>query len=134
MKHLLLAVLFLLPFTFNAQKSNTDDLNRYLRKSTNQKKTANILLLTGGGLMVTGLLVGNSGNEEGTYFFSENQIVGFGVFSVGVLTSLISVPFYISAHHNKKKLMKLSPAVGITSSNSVIVKENYALVGMKVNF
>ena len=134
MKHLLLAVLFLLPFTFNAQKSNTDYLNRYLRKSTNQKKTANILLLTGGGLMVTGLLLGNSGNEEGTYFFSENQIVGFGVFSVGVLTSLISVPFYISAHHNKKKLMKLSPAVGITSSNSVIVKENYALVGMKVNF
>lgn len=134
MKNLLLSLLFILPLTINAQKDNTDDLNRYLRKSTNQKKTANVLLITGGGLMVTGLLVGNSGNQDGSYFFSENQLAGFGLFSLGVISSVISVPFYISAHHNKRKLMKLSPAVSILPSNSLILKENYALVGMKINF
>lgn len=132
MKHLLLALLFLLPLTFKAQKSNTDDLNRYLRKSTNQKKTANILLITGGGLMVTGLIVGNSGGQSG--YISDNGLAGLGVFTLGALTSVISIPFYISAHQNKKKLIKLSPAVGIIPANTAVQNNNYGAVGLKFNF
>lgn len=132
MKHLFLALLFLLPFTFKGQKSDTDDLNRYLRKSSNQKKTANILLITGGGLMFTGLIVGNQGDHKG--FIDSNALAGLGVFTLGVLTSVISIPFYISAHQNKKKLIKFSPTVGIIPANTAVQNNNYGAVGLTLNF
>ncbi len=127
-------MVFLLPFMFNAQQTNSDEINRYLRKSANKKKTANILLFTGGGLILTGLIVGSSGNQKGSYLISGNELAGVGLFGSGVLSAVASVPFYISAHHNKKKSLKISPVTGIIQLNSITEPKNYALAGLKITF
>lgn len=132
MKYLLLIFLFVLPITANSQ-NNDSEINYYFQKSNSKRKTGNALLITGGGLILTGFLVASSGNNGG-YFFSPNQIAGAGILSLGVLSALVSVPFYISAHHNKNKYLRISPTAEISHLNLVNQNENYALVGLKFNF
>lgn len=132
MKNLLLIFLFVLPLKFIAQQNNDSEINYYLQKSNTKRKTANALLITGGGLMLTGILVGSSGNQNNTWFFSPNQIAGAGIFTLGVLSSLVSVPFYLSAHHNKNQSLKITPSAMIINSNPQ--NKNYAALGLKITF
>lgn len=132
MKNLILILLFILPIFTIAQQNNDLEINHYLQKSNSKRKTGNALLITGGGLILTGIVVGSSGNQNGVLFFSPNQIAGAGIFSLGILSSLVSVPFYISAHYNKKKSYTISPSTEVIRVHSK--SENYAVLGMKISF
>jgi hypothetical protein len=84
--------------TINIAESNTAlvfDKKYYLQKSSSQHKTGNVLLITGASLMVGGLIVGSQINHN----YDGLAVAAAGLF-FGSIACLISVPFYISSHHN----------------------------------
>lgn len=131
MKTLLLFSALLFSANLCAQQQNqTNEINRYLQKSNNKRKTANVLLITGGALILTAIAVGNSGNQNGTWFFTTNQLVGGAIFPLGTLSAVASVPFYISAGNNRSKSRKISPEIG----NFKTTENNYVTAGLKIQF
>lgn len=134
MKNILLTLLFIFPITAFAQQNNDVELNQYLQKSNSKRKTGNVLLITGGGLILTGFVVATTGEQNSGYFFSTNQLIGGSMITFGVLSSLVSVPFYISAGHSKRKYLKLTPSASIIPSNTMNDNQNYTVVGLKLNF
>ncbi len=85
---LILALLFSANL-FSQEQNNHDEINRYLQKSNSKRKTANVLLISGSGLLLTGVVVANSGSSnKGILNFSGTQLAGFGISTLGVLTAL----------------------------------------------
>ena len=132
MKNLILALIFILPLTITAQQNNVPEIDLYMNKANKQRKTGNILLISGGGLIVTGLIVGTSGDGKG--FIDANALAGSGIFLLGGLSALTSIPFYISANNNRKKSLKFTPVIGILETKSGLIPQNYAMAGIKINF
>ena len=100
-----------------AQQIKTDSssaLNKetFLIKRKKQKKAANILLISGGSLILisgivaageTAAIVTTDGeNLDNIYTLSS------GIATAGILMSVASIPFYISAGKNKRKAAALS--------------------------
>ena len=130
MKTILL--IFLLPVSgiFAGQESNnTQTPNQYLEKSIRQKKTANVISITGGTLLVTGLIIAFSDDQKG-WLPSSTTLTGIGIATLGTATALASVPFYISPHSNKRKSVTLSPQMG----NAVIGQKYYPTAGIGISF
>lgn len=109
------------------QNSNSDFL---LHKAERQKKTGNMLAITEGVCIATGLIV-TSTADDGGWFFSEGQLIGASIFTFGVLSGLASFPFYISSQHNKKKYYKLTSSTGNVRS---LENKNYKTVGLSLEF
>ena len=134
MKNLLFTLLFILPTFVNAQETKQTEINQYLRKANNKRKTGNVLLITGSGLFLTGFVIASTGKNDKSWFISERELAGASLSSLGIISALTSVPFYISAHHNRKKSLNVSPTTGIIRSNSINERRNYASVGIDINF
>ncbi len=133
MKSLLLTFLFILPIAINAQQNKDFEAEIYLKKSIKKRKAGNVLALTGGGLVLTGLVFSALGPDDNQYL-PTNVVVGGSMITLGILSALTSIPFYISSNHNKKKYLEISPTATILPKNSGIQNENYALVGIEINF
>ena len=128
---ILFSALFFSANLCSQEQNSPTEINRYLQKSNIKRKTANVLLISGSGLLLTGFVVANSGSSSnGILNFSGNQLAGFGISTLGVLTALTSVPFYISAGHNKSKSRKISPQIG----NFKTSENNYVTAGLKIEF
>ena len=118
MKNLLLILmLFWFSVPLLAQQSVKDSsgiLNKetLLLKSKKQKKAANILLISGGSLILISGVVAIG--EVGAIVVTEGEnldnifSLSSGIATVGILMSVASVPFYISAGRNKRKAASLS--------------------------
>jgi len=78
--------------------------DQYMKKSVRQNKLGWILLGGGIGVSTASILLATQiyVNNEATFV-----LVGIGV-CMFTITSPLSIPFFISAHHNKKKAMSLS--------------------------
>lgn len=81
-------------------------------KRKNQKRAANILLITGGSLIVISPIIAALESAR-TFIDTEgrgelNLDAGSTIFTIGVLMSAASIPFYISARNNKRKAAALS--------------------------
>jgi hypothetical protein len=108
----------LLAFTINAfsqadtAASNTSIKTDYLRKSKNQKTTAWVLLGGGVALMATGILVAAIYAPEEVIMTAasgeEATVKGVGLFLVGGIASLASIPFFIASGNNKHKALSVS--------------------------
>ena len=134
MKNLLLILLIILPISLTAQLNDAVQIDYYLKKSISKKKTANVLLFTGGGLLLTGVIVASTAEENGGFFIPETHLAGLGIATLGVLSSLTSIPFYISASHHKNKSLKIFPAISHFQSDSLDPTKQYGMIGVKVNF
>ena len=132
MKTILLTIIFLIPMTLRSQEQNTtQSTNQYLEKSIRQKKTANVLAITGGGLVLAGVIVAATIPKQTKGWEGFNQgVTAVGIGGVGAITALISIPFYISSHNNKKKSVSISPQTGSVN----IDQKNYATAGIAINF
>ena len=134
MKNLILASLFILPLILKSQENNTAQNTYFLKKAKTQTKTGNILLVTGGVSILAGFVLVKDGNGNRKELISGSQIAGFLVATLGVTAALSSVPFYISAHHNRKKSFQLSPVIGTVQSFNLIGEDKNTAVGLKLNF
>ena len=100
--------LLLLVLNLFSQAPTTPKHSRdyYLKKSKNQKKVANILLVGGAVCVLTAFLIPKGEVTNVGYFYTEYKNDGiksaFGV--VGALSMLGSIQFYILSSKNKRKV------------------------------
>jgi len=79
------------------------DKEYYIRKSISFNKTGNKLLLVGSALILGGIIIASDRSID-----LGKAVAAVGIMSVGTITNLISIPFFISSNHNTK-LAKLLP-------------------------
>lgn len=92
-------------------RQNQDFYNYLDKKSRNQKTTANILMISGGALTATGLLIGLAnaapdGNEAA--LGAAGTAIG-----IGFLSMVTSFPFYLSSASNRRKANELQVGAGL---------------------
>ncbi len=108
--------------TTSAQRLKED----YLNKSKRQRTTGFVLLGIGAALTITGVLVINNNSDD---ILDPNDVVnttaGAGVFLIGVVSSVASIPFFISSYSNNKKAMKYSAGIGLEKLQADKVKTTY---------
>ena len=115
MRHFILVASLLLLCDCVFSQVNTKDY--YLEKSKKQKKTAWVLLGTGAAAIFTEAIADNS--KRGT-----GQSLTGGVMTLGgIISSLTSIPFFISSSKNKRKGMALT----INRSKMLLPQNNFAI-------
>lgn len=122
-------------------KNNLKTEHFYLKRSKNQKTTAWILLgggtamVIGGTLFLVGdmvvyaLSLGNNGSANAL------DIAGYIIFT-GILADLVSIPFFISAAHNKKMAASISFCnQNIYTSQNIPLSSNFNFsLTLKIRF
>lgn len=112
MKKATIVLVFLLTFIYSFSQTNpiiSKTKEDYLHRSKHQKTVAWILL--GGGLVLTGLGIGvatASGIDHALGDKDNNNLAANTLAVTGVLSTLGSIPVFISAAHNKHKAATLS--------------------------
>jgi hypothetical protein len=110
---LFLIVLLLFQWTTAQQvpQQNQDFYNYLMKKSKNQKTTANVLAIGGATLTVTGMLIflANAAPD------GNDQAIGAAGAAIGIggLSMIASIPFYISAANKKQKARELLVGIGL---------------------
>ena len=125
---LLILVITISQFSFAQQQNISHDTNTYLEKSLKQKRTANILAITGGALFLSGAII--TGSDQNDFLISQQQFLGLAISAAGIISGLISVPFYVAASKNKSISRRMSPAAGSFKTNG----EHYFTAGIKIDF
>jgi hypothetical protein len=109
-------ILFVLAFAITSAAlfsqtlpANVKTKEYYLTKSKHQRKTALIMLYGGAGLTALGVVLTGLAIENNSKGRSDNiGYVGVSMTYVGVLSAFGSIPFFISAAHNRHKAAELS--------------------------
>lgn len=86
--------------------------NEFLKKSRNQRTTGFILLGSGAALIMTGVLMVNNSNDD--ILNPGNWVdagAGVGITTIGGLSAIASVPFFIMSANNSKKARQMSAGV-----------------------
>jgi hypothetical protein len=122
-KIILLLIVSLLTFkTFSQTIQPAHSKDYYLQKSKKQKTTAWILL--GGGTLMA--VVGGISFSNNFDVFSSNSgtdASGF-IFLGGVLADIASIPFFISAAHNKRT----AAMIVLNHQNNYMIVQNRAIL------
>ncbi|MEO6583805.1 MAG: hypothetical protein ABIO05_05745 [Ferruginibacter sp.] len=106
-------IIFLLPivmantsFGQQAKTSQPFAAENYLKKSKNQKKAANILMIGGAACIATAILI-PKGEVTNPGFILTTEYKNDGIrgtfLGVGILSMLSSVPFYLLSAKNQRK-------------------------------
>jgi hypothetical protein len=109
MKKLLLLFTLLSTMIVSAQEGKyTRDY--YLTKSKNQKTMGWIMLAGGAGLVIAGIAVGNSdnNNDPNELDFGPNFDAGLWLLGGGLAVGAGSIPFFISSSNNARKAASIS--------------------------
>lgn len=134
MKNILLVFVFA-AFIVNAscQTPEISTLTKedYLRKSKKQKVAAWVSLGAGIGMFIGGIAINLNGD-----WVEANKNKGLWLSYIGGATTLVSIPFFIFAHKNKKR----AASVAINNQNFLLPQQSewylkmYPAVALKVNF
>lgn len=128
---LILLVLFL--ETAYAQKLNTDTLPAaksyayYAKKRDTHNTIGWVCLGTGLSMAAVGLLV-----DVGSGFNHGSGTKGDGIAVAGEVVALASIPFFIIAHHDKKKASLYFQKESVTINNRSLYKTNYTSISLAV--
>jgi len=138
-----LTVCLLFVISSFGQQTNPQPVN-YLEKSKNQKKVGRILLATGGGLILTGVVfprgkLTKEGIPGGGFYLGDeykNDGLKGALILIGGVSALASIPFFISSRRNAKK----AASVGFKNEDIIFPYKNtlaytsLPAVSVKVNF
>jgi hypothetical protein len=91
------------------QSMNASVKENYLKKSERKKQAAQILLISGTALTIGGVFVA-SGKTDNFWSALGNLIIGGFMVSVGIISDLVSIPFFIRSSALKKKAASISLA------------------------
>ncbi len=138
MKTTLTLMILMIGINFNLAQQKAIDSSfvkeKHLKSYKPLMKTANILLASGGGLMLVGGILISTDNTKSNGWvtiISGQEFAGALLIVGGIVTSLVSVPFYISAIVRKKKL-NISPL--ITYEQQKIIQIPITNFGITINF
>lgn len=84
-----------------------NDRNYYLRKSKRQKRTGWIILGSGLALITTGIVVAYNNDDDAIKAGVSLVLIS----GTGIVTSLVSIPFFVSSARNKRIAMRLTSAI-----------------------
>jgi hypothetical protein len=139
---LLIFVVFVCITKTYCQNAKTPGLSKdyYLQKSKKQKTAAWILLGGGVGLTMAGVLINATQNTENFIgvFVGETQThetKGLWLCAVGGAATIASIPFFISAHKNRKTAASValgSQNIYLPLQNNVVIKK-LPTVTLKLN-
>lgn len=104
----------------------------YLKKSRRQKRTAWILLGAGSAMIITGIAGAYSADDPISSAVSFVFISG-----TGIVTSLISIPFFAASKRNKKRAIAASSAIGFIQKPGfagIANGKQYPALTMKMSF
>jgi hypothetical protein len=99
----------------------------YLRKSRNQRTTGFILLGAGTALTITGYLI-ISNNQVEDYLNPLTVVesgAGAGVATIGMLTAVASIPFFILSYNNNKRAKNMSAGLKMEKLLQEKIKTSY---------
>lgn len=124
--------IFLLIIIFSSIQLKSQDLNNlseviktdYLQKSKNQN-TIGWVLLGGGAAAVVMGGTWHTGESNSDQIYTDNFDTQAFLILGGAVSALASIPFFISARHNKEKAKKVSLKIKIESLNCKYLKPNY---------
>ncbi|MEO8404151.1 MAG: hypothetical protein ABI480_06135 [Chitinophagaceae bacterium] len=98
-KVIFIIVCFLVTITsFSQQTKSSLTKEDYLLKSKNQRTAGRILLIGGGVLIGTAVIIGSSGDRS----FDDAATLGI-VGVIGAVSAISSIPLFIASSRNKKK-------------------------------
>ncbi len=106
MKKIILSLLLSLFVTISfgqAMPTQKDSRDHFLKRAKNQRTIAWVLL--GGG---TALLFGGAITSVNVYGFSDRLHFWDYVLITGLAADITSIPFFLSAHHNKKRAAEVA--------------------------
>ncbi len=114
----------------------------YLKKSKNLKKAGNIILASGGGLIVASFLIPNGELIHSNCFIFycqteyQNDRLKNGVLIAGVISAISSIPLFIIAAKNRRKATSVSFKMENTTHlyNQNIVNTSFPALRIKTNF
>ncbi len=117
---------------------NQESKEFYLNKSKNQKTTAWVLLGAGSALAIVGLIGFDANFDIWSGSDAQSRRADFFGFMAltGMVADVISIPFFISAHRNKK----IASTISIGNQNSYVPLINShsrnvnPILTLKVNF
>ena len=95
-----------------------------------KKKTANTLLIAGGSSMLLGTLIATVAPSDNAMKSTGALLGGIALITGGTVTSFISIPFYIDAYYEKKKIGQLQPTFSYTQTPY----HKFPQVGLKLSF
>jgi hypothetical protein len=100
---LLYALLVFVSIAQEIKPNNNLTKESYEQKRKLNRKTGNILLGTGVGLMAGGFILAEVNSDK--VDFQSFDLVGVGIVMIGagIVSSLVSIPFYLTAHNYKIK-------------------------------
>ncbi|REE83452.1 hypothetical protein BX611_0743 [Lutibacter oceani] len=103
--------------------------NFYTIQKNNKQKTGWILLGSGAALMTAAIVWGSSDDKD-SFGFSDNFDTQAILFLTGGVTSIASIPFFVSSGTNKRKaILTLNNA---TTNFKSVAANNYVILGLKV--
>ncbi|MGN6531754.1 MAG: hypothetical protein ACTHK0_08370 [Ginsengibacter sp.] len=110
MKHIVIAIMLLMLSTVSlSQQTTLQAINKqdYLQKSKQQRNTA--WILAGGGLVleIAGIIAYQSGNAS------------IFLLGAGLISQIVSIPFFVSAAINKKKSKKASLSFNLEETHDI---------------
>ncbi len=118
-----------------APDSIKNDYHYYMKKRNTYNTVGWVCLGAGVGLGIIGLGetvggaigdgLGPAGSEGGGSNNSNTVGKGAVLFTIGDVVALASIPFFIAAHHNKKKASLSLKNAGITINNHALYKPGY---------
>lgn len=113
MKNLFLLFFLVCSIKFYSQQKENEKIvsDIFFNKYKKQKRNATILSVTGGVLLFTGFIISKQESEAANLVFSKNEVTGYSIASLGIISIIGSIPLYISAEKNYKKSVSISPSV-----------------------
>lgn len=133
MKKIIVSILLLaISISLIAQQLPAPDYtlrDEYLKKSKRQKTTANIMLLAGGVSVAAGtiMFMTNGLAADGS---EDEMLGGVGLATVGVLSMVGSIPFYIISGNNKRKAMEFSGGINLERGRNQVY---YPAVAVRIH-
>jgi hypothetical protein len=111
-----------------------NDYHYYMKKRSTYNTVGWVCLGTGVGLGIIGLGETVGGGINVGLSGSNNQMVSKGavLFAIGNVVALASIPFFISAHHNKMKASLSLKKAGITINNHILYNSGYTALCIKI--
>ena len=133
MKKIIVSILLLaMSISLIAQQLPAPDYklrDEYLKKSKRQKTTANIMLLAGGASVAAGtiMFMNNGLAADGS---EDKMLGGVGLATVGVLSMVGSIPFYIISGNNKRKAMEFTGGINLERGRNQVY---YPAVAVRIH-
>lgn len=113
---------------------NQEKANFFMKKKHSNNTVGWVCLGTGIGLGIIGISEGLADATNISYNTVNNsKAKGTGLFIAGNVVALASIPFFISAHKNKRKASLALKGENVSINKHVLINSNYTALAITIH-